>query len=39
MDNIKVLVVDDAVLRMGLIHAIDSADGFQIIGEAQMLKT
>ena len=35
MDNIKVLVVDDnAVLRMGLTHAIDNADGFQIVGEA-----
>lgn len=35
MNNIKVLVVDDnAVLRMGLTHAIDNADGFQIIGEA-----
>lgn len=35
MNHIKVLVVDDnAVLRMGLTHAIDNADGFQIIGEA-----
>ena len=35
MNNIKVLVVDDnAVLRMGLTHAIDNADGFQIVGEA-----
>ena len=35
MDNIKVLVVDDnAVLRMGLTHAIDNADGFKIVGEA-----
>lgn len=35
MNEITVLVVDDnALLRMGLTHAIESEDGFKIVGEA-----
>lgn len=35
MDEVTVLVVDDsALLRMGLTHAIESDDGFTVVGEA-----
>jgi len=35
MSDISVMVVDDnAILRMGLTNAIDSAEGFSIVGEA-----